>query len=155
MYKRQVLAAASALSSAKETINIPAADARTWTYMRVTLTNPEELSAITSVGVKYVSGDNSRYIWINDIKAVRSESAVFRRLWPGSYRIEREARKVFLKEDSRAEVGYSLIRLIGYKLPSLLTADSDTATIAPDLIAARDTRTVSYTHLPLPPNYSE
>jgi len=134
-----VLAAASALSSAKETINIPAADARTWTYMRVTLTNPEELSAITSVGVKYVSGDNSRYIWINDIKAVRSESAVFRRLWPGSYRIEREARKVFLKEDSRAEVGYSLIRLIGYKLPSLLTADSDTATLDPDLIAARAT----------------
>ena len=134
-----VLAAASALSSAKETISIPAADARTWTYMRVTLTNPEELSAITSVGVKYASGDDTRYIWINDIKAVRSESAVFRRLWPGSYRIEREARKVFLKEDSRAEVGYSLIRLIGYRLPSLLTADSDTATLDPDLIAARAT----------------
>jgi hypothetical protein len=134
-----VLAAASALSSAKETINIPAADARTWTYMRVTLTNPEELSAITSVGVKYVSGDNLRYIWINDIKAVQTESAVHNRLWSGSYRIDREARKVFLTEAARKEVGYSLIRLIGYKLPSLLSADSDTANIDPDLVAARTT----------------
>lgn len=134
-----VLGEGSTLATPRETINIPAATARTWTYMRVSLVNPELLSAIVSVGLKFVTGTSTRYIWINDIKAVNTESAVFRRLWPGSYRIEREARKVFLKEDSRAEVGYSLIRLIGYKLPSLLTADSDTATLDPDLIAARAT----------------
>ena len=134
-----VLGEGSTLATPRETINIPAATARTWTYMRVSLVNPELLSAIVSVGLKFVTGTSTRYIWINDIKAVNTESAVFRRLWPGSYRIEREARKVFLKEDSRSEVGYSLIRLIGYKLPSLLTADSDTANIDPDLIAARAT----------------
>jgi len=134
-----VLGEGSTLATPRETINIPAATARTWTYMRVSLVNPELLSAIVSVGLKFVTGTSTRYIWINDIKAVNTESAVFHRLWPGSYRIEREARKVFLKEDSRAEVGYSLIRLIGYKLPSLLTADSDTATLDPDLIAARAT----------------
>jgi len=134
-----VLGEGSTLATPRETINIPAATARTWTYMRVSLVNPELLSAIVSVGLKFVTGTSTRYIWINDIKAVNTESAVFRRLWPGSYRIEREARKVFLKEDSRSEVGYSLIRLIGYKLPSLLTADSDTATLDPDLITARAT----------------
>jgi len=132
------LSSAANLGTIVETLAVPALSARTWTYCRVSLATPEKDDAIISVGLKYAT-TGTRYIWINDIKAVKSESAVFRRLWPGSYRIEREARKVFLKEDSRAEVGYSLIRLIGYRLPSLLTADSDTATLDPDLIAARAT----------------
>ena len=134
-----VLGEGSTLATPRETINIPAATARTWTYMRVSLANPELLSAIKSVGLKFVTGTSTRYIWINDIKAVETESAVHNRLWSGTYRVDREARKVFLSESARKEVGYSLVRLIGYKLPSLLTADSDTATLDPDLITARAT----------------
>ena len=134
-----VLGEGSTLATPRETINIPAATARTWTYMRVSLANPELLSAIKSVGLKFVTGTSTRYIWINDIKAVDTESAVHNRLWSGTYRVDREARKVFLSESARKEVGYNLIRLIGYKLPSLLTADSDTATLDPDLITARAT----------------
>ena len=134
-----VLGEASALSTPRETINVPAADARTWTYMRVSLANPELLSAITSVGLKYVTGTSTRYVWINDIKAVDSQSATYARVWSGNYRIEREARKVFLTQAARREVGYKLIRLVGYKLPALLTADSTTCEIDPDLVVARAT----------------
>ena len=136
-----VLGEASALATPRETINVPAADARTWTYMRVSLANPELLSAITSVGLKFASGasGNTRYVWINDIKAVDSQSATYARVWSGNYRMEREARKVFLTQAARREVGYKLIRLVGYKLPALLTADSTTCEIDPDLVVARAT----------------
>ena len=134
-----VLGEGSALGTARETINIPAATARTWTYMRVNLANPELLSSIASVGLKFVTGTSTRYIWINDIKAVESESAVYNRLWSGSWRKDREARQVFLTEAARKEIGYNQVRLIGYKLPSLLSADSDTANMDPSLISARAT----------------
>jgi len=136
-----VLGEASALATPRETINVPAADARTWTYMRVSLANPELLSAITSVGLKFASGasGNTRYVWINDIKAVDSQSATYARVWSGNYRMEREARKVFLTQAARREVGYKLIRLVGYKLPALLSADSTTCEIDPDLVVARAT----------------
>ena len=134
-----VLSSASALGSAKETINIPAASARTWTYMRVSLANPELDSAITSVGIKYVTGSSTRYVWLNDIKAVDSQSATYARMWGGNYRIDRESRKVFLTEPARREIGYKLIRLVGYKLPSVLSADSSTCELDPDLVAARAT----------------
>ena len=132
------LSSAANLATIKETLAVPALTARTWTYCRVSLANPELDNAIISVGLKYAT-TGTRYIWINDIKAVKTESAVHNRLWSGTYRIDREARKVFLTESARKEVGYNLIRLIGYKLPSLLTADSDTATLDPDLITARAT----------------
>jgi hypothetical protein len=134
-----VLGEGSTLATPRETINIPAATARTWTYMRVSLANPELLSAIVSVGLKFVTGTSTRYVWINDIKAVETESAVYNRLWSGTYRVDREARKVFLAEPARKEVGYSLIRLIGYNLPTLLSSDSTVCEIDPDLVVARAT----------------
>ena len=134
-----VLGEGSTLATPRETINIPAATARTWTYMRVSLANPELLSAIVSVGLKFVTGTSTRYVWINDIKAVETESAVYNRLWSGTYRIDREARKVFLAGPARKEVGYSLIRLIGYNLPTLLSSDSTACEIDPDLVVARAT----------------
>jgi len=134
-----VLSSASALGSAKEAINIPAATARTWTYMRVSLANPELNSAITSVGIKYVTGTNSRYVWLNDIKAVDSQSATYARVWSGNYRVDRESRKIFLTEPTRREIGYKLIRISGYKLPSLMSTDASVSEIDPDLVVARAT----------------
>ena len=135
-----VLSSASALGSAKETINIPAATARTWTYMRVSLANPETDTAITSVGIKYAAGTaTTRYVWINDIKAVDSESATYTRLWGGNYRIDKESRKIFLTEPARGKVGYSLVRLSGYRLPVLLSADATVCETDPDLVVARAT----------------
>lgn len=134
-----VLSSASALGSAKETINIPAATARTWTYMRVSLANPETDTAITSVGIKYAAGTATRYVWINDIKAVDSESATYTRLWGGNYRIDKESRKIFLTEPARGKVGYSLVRLSGYRLPVLLSADATVCETDPDLVVARAT----------------
>ena len=135
-----VLGEGSALGTPRETINIPAATARTWTYMRVDLANPELLSSIASVGLKFVTGTSTRYIWINDIKAVETESAVYNRLWSGAWRAEEETRKIFLTEAARKEVGYNLIRLVGMKKPDLLSSDSDTANMSPSLIIARATR---------------
>ena len=132
------LSSAADLGTIEETLAVPALAARTWTYCRVSLANPEEDSAIISVGLKYVT-TGARYVWINDIKVVETESAVYNRLWSGTYRVDREARKVFLSESARKEVGYSLVRLIGYNLPSLLSSDSTTCEVDPDLVVARAT----------------
>ncbi len=132
------LSSAANLGTIKETLSVPALSARTWTYCRVSLANPEDDNAIISVGLKYET-TGARYVWINDIKAVETESAVYNRLWSGTYRVDREARKVFLSESARKEVGYSLVRLIGYNLPSLLSSDSATCEIDPDLVVARAT----------------
>ena len=132
------LSSAANLASIKETLAIPALAARTWTYFQVALANPEEDNAIISVGLKYAT-TGARYLWINDIKALETESAVYNRLWSGTYRVDREARKVFLAESARKEVGYSLIRLIGYSLPSLLSSDSSICSVDPDLVVARAT----------------
>jgi hypothetical protein len=134
-----VLSSASALGSAKETINIPAATARTWTYMRVSLASPETDTAITSVGIKYVQGTSTRYVWINDVKSVDSQSATYTRLWGGNYRVDKESRKIFLTEPARGKVGYRLVRLSGYRLPVLLSADSTVCETDPDLVVARAT----------------
>lgn len=132
------LSSAANLGDIKETLSVPALTARTWTYCRVSLANPEEDDAIISVGLKYAT-TGARYVWINDIKAVETESAVYNRLWSGTYRVDRESRKIFLSESARKEVGYSLVRLIGYSLPSLLSSDSATCEIDPDLVVARAT----------------
>ncbi len=132
------LSSAVNLGTIRETLSVPALSARTWTYCQVSLSNPELDNAIISVGLKYAT-TGARYVWINDIKAVETESAVYNRLWSGSWRIDREARQVFLTEAARKEIGYNQVRLIGYKLPSLLSADSDTANMDPDLISARAT----------------
>ena len=134
-----VLSSASALGSAKETINIPAATARTWTYMRVSLASPETDTAITSVGIKYVQGTSTRYVWINDVKSVDSQSATYTRLWGGNYRVDKESRKIFLTEPARGKVGYRLVRLSGYRLPVLLSADATVCETDPDLVVARAT----------------
>jgi hypothetical protein len=134
-----VLSSASALGSAKETINIPAATARTWTYMRVSLASPETDTAITSVGINYVQGTSTRYVWVNDIKSVDSQSATYTRLWGGNYRVDKESRKLFLTEPARGKVGYNLVRLSGYRLPVLLSADATVCETDPDLVVARAT----------------
>jgi hypothetical protein len=134
-----VLSSASALGSAKETINIPAATARTWTYMRVSLASPETDTAITSVGINFVQGTSTRYVWINDVKSVDSQSATYTRLWGGNYRVDKESRKIFLTEPARGKVGYRLVRLSGYRLPVLLSADATVCETDPDLVVARAT----------------
>ena len=138
------LSSSSSLGTITETLSIPAVAARTWTYCRVSLANPELDGAIISVGIKAVS-TNTRYIYINDIKAVNTESAVFNRLWSGSYRIDREGREIFLTEQARKEVGYSLIRMVGYRLPVLLNADATACEIDPSLVTARATSKALFT----------
>ena len=134
-----VTSSTTGLATATETINIPALTARTWTYVKLSLANPELDTAILSVGIKYASGASTGYLWLNDLNVVDSGSGTYTRIWPGSYRVERETREVILSQDARREIGYKLIRLIGYRLPSLLSSDSSVAEIDSDLITARAT----------------
>lgn len=134
-----VTSSTTGLATATETIDIPALTARTWTYVKLSLANPELDTAILSVGIKYASGASTGYLWLNDLNVVDSDSGTYTRIWPGSYRVERETREVILSQDARREIGYKLIRLIGYRLPSLLSSDSSVAEIDSDLITARAT----------------
>ena len=62
-------------ASPLETLSIPALSADTWTFVRMSLSNPETDTAIISVGLEYDSDIGACTVWIDDIVAVANATA--------------------------------------------------------------------------------
>ena len=122
-----------------ETITLPALSARTWTYCRLALANPEDDTAIISVGLEYNANNGANTIIMNKLIADREDYGRWQALNQDSWYLRREERQLILYEDALGVVNARLLRYEGYKKPSLLTADSDTADISPSLIISRTT----------------
>ena len=86
-------------ASPLETLSIPALTADTWTFVRMQLSTPELDTAIISVGLEYDSDLGACTVWIDDIAAVKNDTAEWstldRRLW----KIDKEARDLILLRD--------------------------------------------------------
>ena len=123
-------------ASPLETLSIPALSADTWTFVRMQLSTPELDTAIISVGLEYDSDLGACTVWIDDITAVKNDTAEWstldRRLW----KIDKEARDLILLRDGHKAIGYSLIKITGGDKPALLTSDSDTTEIPEKYIIA-------------------
>ena len=112
-----------------EALPIPALTANTWTFVRMSLNNPQDDTGIVSVGLEYDSDLGACTIHIDDIVAVANDTAEWstldRRLW----KIDKEARSLVLLRDGQDAIGYSLIKITGGDKPVLLSAETDTTEI--------------------------
>ena len=129
----------AACASPLETLVVPALVADTWTYVRVTISNPESDTALISVGLEYTSDIGACTIWIDHIRAVENSTAQWTRLPTHHWKIDKEARDLILTQEGRARVGYSLIKLVGGDIPTLLTADTTTNEVPDEYIIFKTT----------------
>ena len=122
-----------------DTLAIPALVADTWTYVRVALANPESDTAIISVGFRYTNDIGACVIWLDDLKAVHNDQAVWtevpRRLWG----IDKEAQDLVFTSGGRSFMGYNLMKLSGGNNPTLFTSDTSVTEVSDQYIIARAT----------------
>lgn len=118
-----------------EELAVPALTARTWTYARVALANPESDTAINSIGLNpgtTDAADTTSVVWLDDIKVTAQPEDVWERLSSHLWRIDPQERDLLLTEGGRVEAGYSLLKLRGGDRPALLseaeTSGGETAT---------------------------
>ena len=119
-----------------ETLSIPALSADTWTFVRMTLANPETDTAIISVGLEYDSDLGACTVWIDDIVAVANDTAEWSTLDRRNWKIDKESRDLVLLRDGQCAVGYSLIKITGGDKPALLTSDATATEISEEYIIA-------------------
>ena len=124
-------------ASPLETLSIPALSADTWTFVRMSLANPETDTAIISIGLEYDSDLGAVTVWIDDISAVANDTAEWETLDRRNWKIDKESRDLILVRDGHAAVGYSLIKITGGDKPALLTSDSTATEIDEDYIIAQ------------------
>ncbi len=123
-------------ASPLETLSIPALSADTWTFVRMSLSNPETDTAIISVGLEYDSDIGAATVWIDDIVAVANDTAEWSTLDRRNWKIDKESRDLVLVRDGQCAVGYSLIKITGGDKPALLTSDATATEIDEDYIIA-------------------
>ena len=126
-------------ASPLETLSVPALTADTWKFCRVSLANPETDTAIISVGFEYDSDLGACTVWLDDIKAVRNDSAIWASLSRRAWQVDKEAADLVLTMDGRTSVGSRLIKLVGGDKPALLSADSTATEVDDQFIIARAT----------------
>ena len=126
-------------ASPLETLSVPALTADTWKFCRVSLANPETDTAIISVGLEYDSDLGACTVWLDEIKAVRNDSAIWATLSRRAWRLDKEAADLVLTMDGRQSVGSRLIKLVGGDKPALLTADSTATEVDDQFVIAKAT----------------
>jgi len=122
-----------------ETISLPALTDDTWTFFRVKLTNPELNTAIISVGLKYTTDLGACTIWLDDISAVKNDSAQWTKMPRTIWKIDKEAKDIVFDNYVHGTARYTLLKLVGGDKPALLTADSGTSEIDEQYLIARAT----------------
>ena len=126
-------------ASPKETLDVPALAADTWTYVRMALSNPELNTAIISIGLEYDADLGACQVRLDDIKVVQNDTAEWTILPKHLWRIDRSARDLILSDSARLEVGYNLIKIQGGDKPALLTTETATSEIDDSYVIARAT----------------
>ena len=117
-----------------ETLSIPALSADTWTFVRMSMANPETDTGIISVGLEYDSDLGACTVWIDDIVAVENDTAEWTTLDRRNWKIDKEARDLILVRDGHEAVNYSLMKITGGDKPALMTSDSDTTEIPEEYV---------------------
>lgn len=124
----------------RESLNVPAASALIWTYLRVGLVNPALDSAIISIGFEMNVDRGAHTVWFDDIKAVRGggggdgDSAEWVLLPNHLWTIDKSARDLVLLYAAEEALGYKLLKLVGGDNPVLLEADATVTEIPENYI---------------------
>ena len=126
-------------ASALETLDIPALSADTWTYFRVKLANPEIDTAIISIGLKQVADLNACTVFLDDLKLVQNDTAIWEIFPKHLWKIDRSSRDLILTDSGKFEAGYSMLKITGGDKPALLSADTTSSEVDDSYIIARAT----------------
>jgi len=131
-----VLDDTAACVSPVESIDIPAMTAATWYRHSLSLANPHSDTAIISLGVVNTTDVGACTLYFDNIHAVKDGSKVYKELNPQHWEIVRGSTNYLkLTESGLSVVGANTqIRLNGYQLPTIMTADTETCTIDPEYI---------------------
>ena len=126
-------------ASPKETLDVPALTANTWTYVRMQLDNPETDTAIISLGLEYDSELGACQVRLDDIKVVQNDTAEWTIFPKHLWKIDRSARDLILTDSGRLEAGYTLLKITGGDKPALMTTETATSEVDDSYIIARAT----------------
>jgi hypothetical protein len=129
----------AACASPLETLDVPAVSKDTWTFCRVILNNPELDTAIISVGFRYTTDIAAVTIWLDDMSAVVSDSAVWQTIPQRIWTIDPEEQDLIFTPAGRDLLGYRLLKIKGGDKPALLSSASSTLEIDDEYVIARTT----------------
>tara|TARA_R100001594_G_scaffold16478_4_gene33934 strand:- start:1086 stop:2348 length:1263 start_codon:yes stop_codon:yes gene_type:complete len=122
-----------------ETLSVPALSADTWTFCRVALSNPESDTAIISVGLEYDSDLGACTVWLDDISAVKNDSAQWVKTPRNLWKIDKQEKDIVFDNYFHGTARYNLLKIVGGDKPALMTSDTDTSEIDEQYIIARAT----------------
>ena len=134
---RLILSATASGGSETDYVDVPALVARTWTYVRVALQNPENNTAIISTALEYNANAKTNTIWLNRVKVTTDNMGNWETLQQSQWGKDNETNEFKILKDGRRSMGSSLMNVIGYRLPALPTVDTSPIELSPDLIKAR------------------
>jgi len=123
-------------ASPVETLSVPELTAGTWTFVRMSLANPNLDTAIISVGLEYDADIGAATVWIDDIVAVANDTAEWSTLDRRNWKIDKASRDLVLTRDGHDAIGYALIKITGGDKPALLTTDSGTTEVGDSYVIA-------------------
>mgnify|MGYP001561271527 CR=1 FL=1 len=129
----------ASVASPLETLAFPALTANTWTFFEVALAVPQDDAALISVGIRFTTDNGAQVLWVDDIRAVRRETARWRRVSRDGWSIDQEAGLLILTDAAVRDVGYARLKLVGGDAPVLLAADATASEISAWWIIARAT----------------
>ena len=114
----------------KESLNIPGVSPDTWTFVRMSLGNPESDDAIASIGLEHDADLGAGVtVWLDDISVVRNDTSYWRKIPRNLWKIDREANDIVFDEYLDGLVPYTLLKLVGGDKPALLSSDSTSTEI--------------------------
>tara|TARA_R110000824_G_scaffold821_6_gene5056 strand:+ start:8055 stop:9326 length:1272 start_codon:yes stop_codon:yes gene_type:complete len=122
-----------------EVLSVPSLSADTWTFCRVALSNPEDDTAIISVGLEYDSDLGACTVWLDDISVVKNDSAQWDKLPRNLWKIDKQEKDVVIDNYAHGLARYNLLKIVGGDKPALLTADTDTSELDEQYIISRST----------------
>lgn len=129
------LSSTTSAGTATEELAVPAVAARTMTYFRVPLANPESDSAIISVGLIATVDIGAAEVNIDGIRAVVDDSAQWLPVHRDFWWLGRDRRTIHFRQP----VTYALLKLDAYGQPTELNADGTACDIEPEYIINKAT----------------
>ena len=133
-------------SQTDEALSIPALSADTWTFVRMSLDNPESDTAIVSIALEQDADLGACTVWLDDISVVKNDTAEWVKIPRNLWRVDKEAKDVVFDSYMHGVARYSLLKIVGGDKPALLTSDSDTSEVNERyLIAAATARAYAST----------
>ena len=124
----------------KESLNIPGVSPDTWTFVRMTLDNPESDTAIASIGLEHDADLGADVtVWIDDISAVKNDTAHWIKVPRNIWKIDRQANDIVFDSYLDGLAPYDLLKIVGGDKPALLSADSTANEIDDNYVIERAT----------------